>query len=52
MNDNYPFGTLLHLFAASTLMVSKGIVTSESRPVIWNLNEAIIKPIWMIKPYN
>ena len=33
-------------------MISKGIITSESRPIIWNLNNNQIKPIWIIKPYN
>ena len=32
-------------------MITKGIITSESRPIVWNLNQNEIEPIWIIKPY-
>ena len=45
-------GTILQLFESSSLMITKGIITSESRPIVWNLNQNEIEPIWIIKPYN
>lgn len=49
--SDYPIGNFVKL-TKSKLILSKGIKTKQSFPIIWNMNEAVITPIYFQRPYN
>ena len=50
-SSDYPIGNFVKLIK-SKLIISRGIRTKYSSPIIWNLNSDNIEPIYFLRPYN